>query len=276
MREEIQLETLAQDRFVDFADLALPGGAGVGDGDVDAAEGGDHLVEGAAHRRRVGHVAGERQRRAADGLGFFLRGLCVEIEQRHLGAGLREGAGGGRADGAASTRDHRDLSGERQRFARAELGQFQRPIFAVEHVDWRDRRKTSDRFGAGDALHRRLRDVGGNPCVLGALAEAEQAEARHQHDARRRIVHGSAVGALAVAGEIGRVAVDEFLHGRAGRARKGVELAGLRRGDDQRPGFGADHMVGRDHAGAGVAGKLLAVDEVEDCSRRVRKSRIGR
>ena len=42
-----------------------------------------------------------------------------------------------------------------------------------------------------------------------------------------------------------------------------VELAGLGRGHDQRPGLDADDVVGRHHAGAGVAGDLLAVDESE-------------
>ena len=56
---EIELEALAQHALVDVADAALPGGAGVRDDDVDAAEGLDHSVEGGAHRIGAGHVAAD-------------------------------------------------------------------------------------------------------------------------------------------------------------------------------------------------------------------------
>ena len=46
--EEIELEALAQDRVVDLADAALPGGAGVGDDDIDAAKSRDDLSKAAA------------------------------------------------------------------------------------------------------------------------------------------------------------------------------------------------------------------------------------
>ena len=52
MAVEIQLEALPQHRFVDLADAALPGGAGIGDEDVDAAECGDDLVERGLDRCR--------------------------------------------------------------------------------------------------------------------------------------------------------------------------------------------------------------------------------
>ena len=52
MREEIELEALPQHRFVDLADPALPGGAGIRDDDIDAAERLGHAVEGGAHRSR--------------------------------------------------------------------------------------------------------------------------------------------------------------------------------------------------------------------------------
>ena len=58
--EEIQLEALPQHRFVDLADASLPGGAGVGDEDVDAAEGLDHLHRSGIDRGCVGDVAGDR------------------------------------------------------------------------------------------------------------------------------------------------------------------------------------------------------------------------
>ena len=43
-----------------------------------------------------------------------------------------------------------------------------------------------------------------------------------------------------------------------------VALAGLRRADDQRPGLGADDVVGGDDAGARVTRDVLAVDKSAD------------
>ena len=86
MREEIQLEAVAQHLVVDLADAALPGGAGIRDDDIDAAELRRDPVERGAHRRRIGHVAADAdpaellRRRLDAGLGA--------VEQRDLGAGL--------------------------------------------------------------------------------------------------------------------------------------------------------------------------------------------
>ena len=49
------------------------------------------------------------------------------------------------------------------------------------------------------------------PRVLGACAEPEEAEARHQHDAGQGIVHCGAAGARFVACEIAPVVADERL-----------------------------------------------------------------
>ena len=72
-------------------------------------------------------------------------------------------------------------------------------------------REAADRLGIGDAFDRGFGDVGGDRRILGAGAEAEQAEARHQHQPRRGVVHGGAVGARFVAREIGAVVVHELL-----------------------------------------------------------------
>ena len=75
--EEVQLEALAQHRLVDLADAALPGRAGVGDDDIDAAECLDDLRR---TRRRTdaasvtSHATGERV--AADRLGLLLGRGC--------------------------------------------------------------------------------------------------------------------------------------------------------------------------------------------------------
>ena len=66
MAVEIQLETFAQNFFVDFADAALPGRAGIRDHDIDAAEIFGHLIERRAHGGGIRHVAFDRQRGRAD------------------------------------------------------------------------------------------------------------------------------------------------------------------------------------------------------------------
>ena len=158
----------------------------------------------------------------------------------------------------------RHLALQRQILALPELGQFQRPIFAIEHVGFGDRGEASDRFGPGNPFDRRLGDVGGDACILCAGAQSEQAEPRHQDHAGQGIVHGGAARALFVAREIGPVVGGKFLHGFLRRRLEGVELGRRRRRHDQRLRLHADHMVGRDHAFAGIARKILAVDISED------------
>jgi hypothetical protein len=56
---------------------------------------------------------------------------------------------------------------------------------------------------------------------------------------------------LVVPRKIVAVATDERAHSFAGRIREAVELAGVRMRQHQRPVFGADGVVGRDHAAFG-------------------------
>ena len=77
-------------------------------------------------------------------------------------------------------------------------------------------------------------------------------------------MHDGAFGARLVAGEISLVVVDEFLRGLKRGAFECVELAYLRRRHDQWPGLAADHMIGRDDAGASIARHILAVDEIQN------------
>ena len=208
--EEIQLEALAQHRLVDLADAALPGRAGVRDDDVDAAERLDDLVEGRAHRRGVGDVAGDRRAPSPPiALACFARPRQIDIEQRDLGAGRGERLGGGGADRAARAGD-RPRPGRRAaaRLRLAELGLLDRPVFDVEHVGFGDRLEAADRLGVGDGLRSRpRRDRRRSRASFADAAEAEQAEPRHQHDAGQRIEHRlAAADARVVAREIVLVA----------------------------------------------------------------------
>ena len=114
MGEEIQFEALAQQRFIDFADFALPGSAGIGHDNVHTAESGHDLFEGGVNRCLVSHVASDRESAVtAVALAFLRGGISVDIEQGDFCAGVGEGAGGGSADGAAGSGNHRDLAGKR-------------------------------------------------------------------------------------------------------------------------------------------------------------------
>ena len=226
MREEIQFEAFAQGRVVDFADAALPGGAGIGDQDVDAAERFRDFVEGARARRSG------RSRRIASAsaappiaCATLLRGLHVAIEQRHFGARRCERA-------SPSPRRSRrpppvmTATWPRERLLRrlAELGLLQRPIFAYRTCPLREigakRPIASAAVMTSTACSRRCRRRSPRPSC--ERAEAEQAEARHQDHPRRRIEHRlDAADARVVAREIVLVLVDE---GARPRARAVAEI----------------------------------------------------
>ncbi len=93
----------------------------------------------------------------------------------------------------------------------------------------------ADRLGIGDAFDGGFGDIGGDAGVLGGVAQAEQAQPRHQHDARQRIVHFRRRRAAFVAREVGLVRVDELLRRLLRGRLERVELACFRRRHDQRP-----------------------------------------
>ena len=114
---EIEFEALAQNVFVDLADAALPGGAGVRHHDIDAAESGGDLIESRLHRSRIGHVAAHRQRRGADRRGAFGRRREIDIEQGDFGTRGSKGFRRCRADCAGRSGYGGDLTGERRLLA---------------------------------------------------------------------------------------------------------------------------------------------------------------
>jgi len=162
MAVEIELEALAQNLFVDFADAALPGRAGIRDRDIDAAEICRHLIERRAHGGGIRHVALNRQRGRADRLGLLGRGGKIDIEERDFGARRGERFRRGGADCAGGAGDGDDLAGERQLSLRAELFLFERPILAIEHVGFGDRLEAADGFGIADGFDPGLGNVSGD------------------------------------------------------------------------------------------------------------------
>ncbi len=139
MGKEIQFEALPQHPVLDLADAALPGGAGIGDDDVDAAEALGHPVEGGPHRCRVGHVAGVTERRASELFRRRRGSVAVDVEQGDLGAGARHRARRRKTDRAGAAGHGRDLPGERLVGDLAELCLFERPVFDVEQIGFADR-----------------------------------------------------------------------------------------------------------------------------------------
>ena len=133
-------------------------------------------VESRAHGGCIGHVAGNRQRVGPIASACSRRRGKVDVEQRDLGARRGERLRGRGADGAGRAGDGGDLAGERRLLARAELGLFQRPIFAVEHVGFGDRLEAADAVRVADDRDPVLGDVGGDHRVTLGAAKAEQAE----------------------------------------------------------------------------------------------------
>ena len=143
-----------------------------------------------AHRCGVGDVAFEPERGAADRLGFCLCGGLVDIEQRYFGAGRRERFCRCKSDGARRAGDGDDLPRQRQLPGAAQFRLLQRPVFDIEQIGLRQRLEAADGFRIGDGGNRGFGEVGGDARILLAAAEPEQADAGHQHHARRGIEHG--------------------------------------------------------------------------------------
>ena len=162
MAVEIQLKTLAQDLFVDFADAALPGGAGIRHDDIDAAEMCGDRVEGRMHRGRIGHVAFDRQGRRADLC------ACSRAAARLTSSSATSAPAAAKALAVAVPMAPAapviggDLTLQRRFLARAELFLLQRPIFAIEHVGFGDRLEFADRLGVADAFDPGLGEIGGD------------------------------------------------------------------------------------------------------------------
>ena len=256
---EIELEALAQHGLVDVADAALPGRARIGDDDVDAAEGRRDRVERRAHRLRIGDVAGDAE---ALHLGD------VAVEHRHFGALAREGGSGRRADAGGAAGDDHDAPRQRFLGRGAELRLFQRPVLDVEDVGFGNALVSAQPLGVGDHRHRRLGEVGRDLGILRRVADAEQADTRHQRHARDRIEFLLRRDLLAVVThEVGVIVGRELFERGLGLALERVQLAGFRRGCDEGHVLGADRMVGRHRTLLAVARDLLAVHIGQDLGR---------
>ena len=151
-------------------------------------------------------------------------------------------------------------------FARPSLacsgGQYSHSNMSASLIDW----NCPDRLGVGDDVRRPPRR-----CRRRCARQPCCGRGRYRPSPGTRMTRGSGIEhgprlaeARVVALEVRLVAGDELLRRPPRAALEVVELAGLRRRHDQRPALGADGVIGRHHAGPGVARDLLAVDEIAD------------
>ena len=110
----------------------------------------------------------------------------VAVEHDDLRALLGEGGRRRGADARGAAGDDRDAPRQRLLRRRAELGLLERPVLDVEDVGLGDALVGAEPLGIGHHLDRGLGEVGRDLGVLRRVADAEQAEPRHQHDARHR------------------------------------------------------------------------------------------
>ena len=169
--EEVELEAFAQQFVGDFADAALPGGAGVGDDDVDAAEGLAHEAKARRDLIGPGHVAFEPE--ALDRLGRGLGRVAANIENGDRGAFGRKRLRRRRTDGAGAG-DERDLPGQRLDHGAFQLGLLQAPIVEREQIALRQRLVAADAFGVGDDSNGVLGEIGGDAPRPWRCADAER------------------------------------------------------------------------------------------------------
>ena len=177
---------------------------------------------------------------AAQGQGAHLAAGLLErrarqIQDRHLRALGLESLRRGPADRAGPAGHRHHVAGERGLLALAELGLLQGPVLDVEELRVAKTGEMADRFRLGDHLDGGLRQVRDDPGVLGALAGGEESDPRHQEHPRHGIerLFGAAQAGV-VTCEVGAIALDVVLHRPSGRLGEAVQIAGLRRRQNQR------------------------------------------
>ena len=152
MGEEVELETLAQNRVINLADPALPGRACIGNQNIQATEPFSNRRKGALYRFVIGHIAGQCQpAQFRCQIGDL---SCIQIEQRHIRAR------GPEPPAPSPDRSRRPapviathLPGERGFPCIAQLGLFQRPVFDIEHVAIGDGAEPPDSFSRRDDIN---------------------------------------------------------------------------------------------------------------------------
>jgi len=171
-----------------------------------------------------------------------------------VAAPMRAGAG-----------DGGDLAGERRFLAGAELGLFERPIFAIEHVGFGDRLEAADRLGVADAFDPGLGDIGGD---LASRLVRPRPNSRAPAPARRgqgiEFMFDMADAGIVLL-EIAVICAANWPAVSCATRANSPSFPGRVR-QHQRPVLGADGVVRRHHAGLAVRAKSLALMKLSTAS----------
>ena len=182
----------------------------------------------------------------------------VAREHGDLGSLGREGAGDRRADRSAAAGHRNDVAGEPARRTLAEFGLFERPVLHRENIGLGNALIAPDRLGCADHGDVRLGDIGGHPRFAERSADAEEAEAWHEHDPRNGIQRFLRRHALCIVSrEIVAVA-------RNVARNLGADALSVVRHEHQWPRLDADHVVRRHGARLAVAANLGVARVGED------------
>ncbi len=163
MREEVQLETLAQDLVVHFADPALPRRTGIRDKNISTAE----TPCGRSKCALDGSVRGDiaRHGQTAEFVRERRDHTFIKVEQHDLGPCRPKGPGRSLPDGAACAGNNSDLARQRCLLRAAQLGLLQRPVFDFEGIGLGNRAELADtfcrRYHLNIVLINIRRDIGG-------------------------------------------------------------------------------------------------------------------
>ena len=148
MGKKVELEALAECGVVKGSNLALDGGARVGDDNV------------------IGYVTRNRNGAGTNVLGNLLCRVSIDVKNRYGGARFGKEFGRRLPDGACATGNDRNLSRQRWRCGLTELSLFERPIFHFEEFFFRERIELADAFRIAHGANDVLSDVGGDACFF--------------------------------------------------------------------------------------------------------------
>ena len=139
MGEKVQLETGAEGVVGQGGHGPLHRRPGVGHQNIKATETAHAGVDRVLRGSGGGDVDGQPAVIAAQCGQCFGQGSGVAVHQKHRSRLCRKGPRCGQTNRPGPAGDQHDLATERRRCAAAQLGLFQRPIFAIEHVGGIDR-----------------------------------------------------------------------------------------------------------------------------------------
>ena len=243
MREEIQLETFAQQRIIQIDHFARPGRARVRDQNIHPAKA-RHTGVNRLLRRPLGRdvqrdtVVVRPQLRQP-----FVQGFVKQIDQQDIGTQIGKGLCRGQPDCPATAGDDHRMTGKARIVAGWQFGLFQRPVFHVEQIFFAHGVEAATVLAhahGGDVL---FRQIGSDARLACICAHADDADPFDPCHVRHRVQHDlAATNAGIVAFKIGSVISDIGVNSRGNR----IGTTGQRLfGQHQREILGTDHVIRR-------------------------------